>query len=255
MSLHLCAPTGHEARRHHHGGVAPEPARPDPDVAGEAPARRRPGRRQLHRRGGAAGGEVAASRAWRRSARRRAPSTPGSTILASEIEDHPENQTRFVIVGLRHPRADRPRQDVGRVLPAPGPPGLAARDPPGVRGARDQPHQARVAPDEAEPRRLLLLHRLRGPHRRRARRRLPAQPRGEAGAGEVPRLVPGRGRRRARAPAGRDQGVARRRRVGRRAARRRSATRTDDARDRPASACATSPSTARGSSASASRRA
>ena len=40
----------------------------------------------------------------------------------------------------RHPRADGPRQDVGRVLPAPGPPGLAARDPPGVRGARDQPH-------------------------------------------------------------------------------------------------------------------
>ena len=42
----------------------------------------------------------------------------GLKVLASEIEDHPENQTRFVLVG--------------RGVPAPT--GLAARHPPGVRG-------------------------------------------------------------------------------------------------------------------------
>ena len=73
----------------------------------------------------------------------------GLEILARDIEDHPDNQTRFVLVGYGIPAPHRPRQDVDRVLPARGPPGLAARDPPGVRGARDQPHQARVAPDEA----------------------------------------------------------------------------------------------------------
>ena len=92
-------------------------------------------------------------------------------------------------------------------------------------------------PDQAGPRRLLLLHRLRGPHRRRARRRLPAQPRGEAGRGEVPRLVPGRraGRSRRRA-----RGAAAARRgsdatdVGRRRCARRSADRRP--RDRPQAA-------------------
>ena len=59
VSLHLCAPKGTKLRRHHHRRVAPQPARPDPHVDGEAPARRGPGGRQLHRRGGPAGGEVA----------------------------------------------------------------------------------------------------------------------------------------------------------------------------------------------------
>ena len=71
-------------------------------------------------------------------------------------------------------------------------------------------------PTKREPRRLLLLHRLRGPSRRRARRRLPAQPGGEAGPGEVPRLVSGRGRRGPRPAAGRQQGLARREHVARR---------------------------------------
>ena len=66
-----------------------------------------------------------------------------------------------------------------------------------------QPHQAGVPADQAGPRRLLLLHRLRGARRRRAGRRLPAQPGRQAGRGEVPRLVPGRraeqGRRRRQA--------------------------------------------------------
>ncbi len=159
----------------------PNPLGPDPDVAREEPARRDRGRCQLHRRGGAAGGEVAARRAWRRSAPGQGAAIDGLEILASEIEDHPENQTRFVIVGHGIPtptghdktsivcfqRQDRPGSLLAILQE------FAAR--------AHQPHQARVAPDQAEPRRLLLLHRLRGPPRRRARRRLPAQPGGEAG--------------------------------------------------------------------------
>ena len=123
---------------------------------------------------------------------RQGAANAGLEILASEIEDHPENQTRFVLVGYGVPaptghdktsivcfqRQDRPGSLLAILQE------FAARV--------DQHHQARVAPDQARPRRLLLLHRLRGPPRRRARRRLPAQPRGEAGEGEVPRLVPGR---------------------------------------------------------------
>ena len=144
ISLNLCARPGTQARRHHDRRVAPEPARPDPGLAGQEPARRGPGRRQLHRRGRAAGGEVEAHgdgvdrhRPGREARRARDPrprhrGPPG--------EPHPLRDRR-----PRHPGADGPRQDVGRVLPAPGPSGLAARDPPGVRGAGDQPHQARVA--------------------------------------------------------------------------------------------------------------
>ena len=251
MSLHLCAPPGTKL-----ADITTVVSHPNPLgqtrmwLAKHLPDAD-PGRRQLHRRGGAAGGEVAQARAWRRSAPAQGAAIAGLEILASEIEDHPENQTRFVIVGHGVPAPTRPRQDVDRVLPAPGPPGLAARDPPGVRGARHQPHQARVAPDQARPRRLLLLHRLRRPPRRRARRRLPAQPRGQAGEGEVPRLVPGGGRRRPRAPEGRHA--------------RRGATPTrgstmlrgqirdrGHACDRPRAACATSPTTAPASNASAS---
>ena len=54
-------------------------------------------------------------------------------------------------------------------------------------------------PDQAGPRRLLLLHRLRGPRRRRGGRRRAAQPLGQARRREVPRLVPGRRTGRGRA--------------------------------------------------------
>ena len=115
----------------------------------------------------------------------------GLSVLARDIEDHPDNETRFVLVGFGIPepsghdktsvvcfqRADRPGSLLAILQE------FAAR--------RDQPHEARVAPHEAEPRRLLLLHRLRRPSRRRVGRRLPPQPGGEAGEGEVPRLIPG----------------------------------------------------------------
>ena len=107
-------------------------------------------RRELHRRGRARGGAVEAARAWPRSATRsarRALRARGARHARSRTT--PRTRPASCSSGHGDPRADRPRQDVDRLLPARGPPGLAARDPPGVRGARDQPHQARVAPDEA----------------------------------------------------------------------------------------------------------
>ena len=109
-----------------------------------------------------------------------------------EIEDHPENQTRFVLVGHGIP-APTGHDKTSIVC-------FQRQDRPGSLLAILQEFAARAInltklesrPTKREPRRLLLLHRLRGPHRRRAGRRLPAQPRGEAGRGEVPRLVPGR---------------------------------------------------------------
>ena len=161
--------------------------------------------------------------------RARGASSTASRCSPRDIEDHPENQTRFVLVGRGRPRADRPRQDVDRLLPAPGPARLAARDPAGVRGPRDQPHQARVAPDQARASATTAsssTSRATSPTRSSP---TPAQPRGQAGRGEVPRLVPGRradgGARRAARPSA--KAWTRRRRVGRRRCARRSA---DDGR-------------------------
>ena len=87
--------------------------------------------------------------AWRRSATRRRAEMHGLERAGQRDRGPPREPDPLRARRARHPGADRPRQDVDRVLPARGPAGLAARDPPGVRGARDQPHQARVAADEA----------------------------------------------------------------------------------------------------------
>ncbi len=81
-----------------------------------------------------------------------AASIYGLKRLAAEIEDHPENQTRFVVVGSGIPAPTRPRQDEHRLLPARRPAGVAARDPPGVLRPLAEPEQAREPPDQAEPR-------------------------------------------------------------------------------------------------------
>ena len=99
----------------------------------------------------------------------------GLTIVAEDVEDHPENQTRFVLVArTRVPRADGARQDEHRLLPAGRPSRQPARHPGPVRGAQHQPDEARVPPDQAGPRRLLLRHRPVGPRRRRGGGGLPA---------------------------------------------------------------------------------
>ena len=107
---------------------------------------------------------------------RQGAANEGLEILASEIEDHPENQTRFVIVGYGIPAPTGHDKTSIVCFQRQDRPGSLLAHPPGVRGPGHQHHQARVASHQARPRRLLLLHRLRGPPRRRARRRLPPQP-------------------------------------------------------------------------------
>ena len=112
ISLNLCARPGIDARRRHDGrcrsrtrsaqcrGLArQEAARASQVVAATRPPRR-PARSPSR-----------SGRAWPRSATRSRPSSTASRCSRREIEDHPENQTRFVLVGRGHPRADRPRQD------------------------------------------------------------------------------------------------------------------------------------------------
>ena len=199
---------GHEAGRHHHRGVAPQPARPDPDVDGEAPPRRDRGGRQLHRRGGPAGGEVAQARHGVDRHRARARPTPA--CRSSPARSRTTRRTRpascsSATASPRPPATTRPRSCASSARTVPARCSRSCRS--SRRGRSTSPSSSR-APPKREPRRLLLLHRLRGSPRRRGRRRLPAQPRGQAGQGEVPRLVPGVGRRRPRAPQGRHQGAS-----------------------------------------------
>ena len=120
-----------------------------------------------------------ATRARRPSAPALAAKLYDLEVIAEDIEDHPDNATRFVLVRparRRHPGPDRPRQDVDRLLPAAERAGLAPRHPRPVLGPGHRPHPLESRPDQAGPRRLLLPHRPRRPHRRRAGRRLPARP-------------------------------------------------------------------------------
>ena len=180
-------------------------------------ARRRGGGGQLHRRGG-----PARRRGGRRPLGRHRPALAaeiyGLDVLASDIEDHPENATRFVLVGRRTSSRRRPATTRRRSSCSSGPTGRApcSRSSRSSRPAAINLDQARVPAHQEGPRRLLLHHRPRGPHRRRARGRLPARPALQGRRREVPRQLPGRRRPRPGGPPRRRGGLAARRRVDRR---------------------------------------
>ena len=98
IHLHLMAPAGHRARRDPRGVVLPPCAGPVPEVPGPDPARRRAAGGQLHRRRGAGPGRVAAPPGRPPSRPRLAAERYGLAIVAEDVEDHPENQTRFVLL-------------------------------------------------------------------------------------------------------------------------------------------------------------
>ena len=75
-----------------------------------------------------------------------------------------DNSTRFVLLGTEPAEAVGSGRFRTSIICAPGarPPGRAPGDPPGVRHAGGQPHQAREPPDQDRARPLHVLHRHRG---------------------------------------------------------------------------------------------
>ena len=174
IQLNLLAPARGGAGRHPAGPHLPGGRRPVPHLAGPGAARRRGRGRQLQRRGRPARGGGGRRRLCGAVAPALAAKIYGLDVLATDIEDHPENETRFVLVGRDPiPRPHGPRQDHDRGVPAHRQGRIPPGHPPGVRRPGDQPHQARVPAHQEGPRRLLLHHRPRGPPRRRAGGRLP----------------------------------------------------------------------------------
>ena len=151
----------------------------------------------------------------RRSARSRGAELAGLEVLASEIEDHPENET-----ALRARRAGASRRPPGttrrRSCASSATTGLA-RCSRSSRSSRRAPSTSRSSSRDrrsgASAQYCFFID-FEGHINDEVVGRLPAQPRREPGGGEVPRLVPGRGRGRPRAPPGRERGVERRRARG-----------------------------------------
>ncbi|CAA9222891.1 MAG: Prephenate dehydratase, partial [uncultured Acidimicrobiales bacterium] len=201
-------PAGHGPGRRAPGGLLPCRHGPVPEVLRRVTARRGDRGRQLHRRCGAGGGREPSARHCRpgRGPGRQAVRARGA---GGRRRGQPGQQPD-PLRGRRtegHPGSDRARQDEHRLLPARRPSRQPARHPRPVHRPEHQPHQARVPPDQAQPRRLLLHHRPRGPRRRRGGGRLPARPAGPAGQREVPGLLPGGRRARPRRPPRRRGGV------------------------------------------------
>jgi len=84
---------------------------------------------------------------------------------------HRGDQVRRGRASRRVAGADRNRPDLAGRVPRRRPSRRADGDPDRVRGAGRQPVDDPVAADRRQARQLLLLHRLRGAHRRRAGRR------------------------------------------------------------------------------------
>ena len=105
ISMGLFAKPGHEARRHQAGAVVPDRGGAVPGVPAQAAARTRrssprtpPPTPPPRWRGRSAHDQAAIGNPL-------AAEIHGLDVLAREIADHPENQTRFVVVGRGHPRA------------------------------------------------------------------------------------------------------------------------------------------------------
>ena len=115
----------------------------------------------------------------------------GLEVLAADIADHPDNQTRFVLVGADFVAAPTGHDKTSMVI-------YQRSDVPGsligilgefaARAINLTSLQSR--PDQGQPGPVLLSAGLRGPHRRRGGGRRPAQPEPEDLPGEVPRLLP-----------------------------------------------------------------
>ena len=146
----------------------------------------------------------------------RAGEVYGLRSLAGDIEDHPENRTRFVVVGASGIPAPTGHDKTSIVV-------FQQRDRPGSLLAILQEFAARSInltlllsrPTKTSLGRLLLRDRPRGPRRGSRRGRLPADAARHAGRREVPRLLPGGGRARPGGAGAGRRGVRRRRGLGR----------------------------------------
>ena len=143
---------GDDAVRHPSHRVVPPRHRAVPGLADRQPARRGGGGGPLDRRGGPPGRPRGATATRPPSARRWPPSSTGWRCWPPRSRTTSDNSTRFVLVGphdVRHPGADRARQDQRRVLSVERPPGQPARDPRAVFGPGPQPGEAGVPADQA----------------------------------------------------------------------------------------------------------
>ena len=133
--------------------------------------------------------------ARRRSPARAAAEVYGLNLLVAEIEDRPDNTTRFLVIGRKAVEPRRGRQDHAARLGREN--GCAGRAVPPARAARAAQHQPdahRIAPVAQEEMGLRVLHRRRGPRRaaNRWQRRSPSSKRARrctASSAPIPKSI------------------------------------------------------------------
>ena len=171
IHLHLMAPPGTDLGRRRAGGLHPHGHRPVPGVPDRAAPRGRdawPPTPPPRRPGWSGERDPAMStRPTAAIAPRLAAKLYGLDILVEDVEDHPDNQTRFVSLarsGIPAPTG-HDRTSIACFQSADHPGSLYAIL--GQFAARNiNLTKLESRPDQAGAGRLLLHHRLRGPHRR-----------------------------------------------------------------------------------------